>query len=363
MNSKIMASAGAGILAVILFVLYVNAGDAPMAVPEDAQAGSEIMVTNGMRHLIPLEKIRSGGPPQDGIPSIDDPKFASATDAGHVSDDDTVIGLEIAGDARAYPLYIMVWHEIVNDNVGQVPVSVTYCPLCYTSQVFERVLDGEPVEFGTSGKLYNSNLLMYDRQTGSYWSQALGLAVTGELTGRTLKIIPFDLISWGDWKKIHPDSLVLTTQTGHVRAYGVDPYGDYYTAGEIFFPVENDDDRLYPKDVIVGLYADDTHKAYLQSDLREMIITNDSVGHVPVLLVSMFEGNARVFERTLDGKTLEFELAGGKIVDQTGSEWDYDGMSVSGPHEGRSLERIASSPGFWFEWAAFHPDTLLYGES
>ena len=142
-----------------------------------------VMETNGQKHIIPLDKIKGGGPPKDGIPSIDNPNFAEITGSQFVSDSDIVIGLEINGDARAYPLFILVWHEIVNDSVGGTPVAVTYCPLCYTNQVFERIIDGNEVEFGTSGKLYQSNLLMYDRWTESYWSQGLGLAVTGELSG------------------------------------------------------------------------------------------------------------------------------------------------------------------------------------
>ena len=160
----------------------------------------KIMETNGVKHLIPLDKIRGGGPPKDGIPSIDDPVFAGVQDSQFMSDSDTVIGLYINGEARAYPLFILVWHEIVNDTVGGVPVAVTYCPLCYTNQVFERVIDGQEVEFGTSGKLYNSNLLMYDRLTDSYWSQALGLAVKGDLTGHELDLVPFDVITWDTGK-------------------------------------------------------------------------------------------------------------------------------------------------------------------
>jgi len=145
-----------------------------------------------------------------------------------MSDHDTVIGLEINGEAKAYPLFILVWHEIVNDRVGEVPVAVTYCPLCYTNQVFERIIDGKTVEFGTSGKLYNSNLLMYDRLTESYWSQALGMAVKGELSGYQLNLVPFDVITWKDWKLLHPETLVLTTDTGYIRSYATDPYGSYY---------------------------------------------------------------------------------------------------------------------------------------
>lgn len=244
-----------------------------------------------------------------------------------------------------------------------MPVAVTYCPLCYTNQVFERVIDGKEVEFGTSGKLYNSNLVMYDRMTGSYWSQALGLAIKGELTGMKLKTIPFDIITWGDWKKMHPDTLVLTTDTGHTRSYGVDPYGNYYTEPRIMFPVENLDDRLNPKEIIIGLNDGATHKAFTQDDIEQIGAINDKVGNVSVLLISEFEQNARVFDRNINGKALEFEYVDGKLVDiQTKSEWSYDGKAISGDMKGAQLNRISTYPGFWFEWAAFHPDTLLYGE-
>ena len=363
-----MPSTGIGIVIIaVLISLSVDSGTIAItqtnnsSVEIDSQ--SEIMETNGMKHIVPLDKIRGGGPPKDGIPSIDDPKFAMASDAQFVSDTDTVIGLEINGDARAYPLFIMVWHEIVNDEVGGTPVSVTYCPLCYTNQVFESVLDGESVEFGTSGKLYNSNLVMYDRLTDSYWSQALGMAITGELTGEQLEIIPFDVITWGDWKTLHPDSQVLTTETGHIRAYGADPYGNYYTDDRIMFPVENLDERMHPKEIILGFHIDDTYKAYKQIDLQNMVATNDEIGNTSILLTSLFSGNARAFDRTINGEILDFEFSEGKILDlQTGSEWNYDGEAISGFHEGQSLERLGFSPGFWFEWFAFHPNTLVYGE-
>ena len=323
-----------------------------------------IMETNGVKHLIPLDKIKGGGPPKDGIPSIDDPKFANVSDADFMSDSDTVIGLSINGDSRAYPLFILVWHEIVNDNVGGIPVAVTYCPLCYTNQVFERVINGEEVEFGTSGKLYNSNLLMYDRLTDSYWSQALGMAVKGELSGYELNLVPFDVITWGDWKTLYPDTLVLTTDTGHIRSYATDPYGDYYTEPRIIFPVENQDDRIHPKEIILGFHQENVYKAYKQSDVESSVIINDSLGDSPVLLVSLFSENSRAFERIIDGEILEFQYVDDKIIDtQTNSEWNYDGLSVSGYHKGEQLKRMPMEPGFWFEWVAFHPDTLVYDVS
>jgi hypothetical protein len=337
--------------------------DTPDIDSESPLSTLTIMETNGMKHIIPLDKIKSGGPPKDGIPSIDNPKFAGVQGSQFVSDSDVVIGLEINGDARAYPLFILVWHEIVNDRVGDVPVAVTYCPLCYTNQVFERIINGNEVEFGTSGKLYNSNLLMYDRWTESYWSQALGTAVTGELTGMQLKTIPFDVITWGDWKKLHPDTLVLTTDTGHLRSYATDPYGDYYTDPRIIFPVEHSDDRTHPKEIILGFNEDGIYKAYKQNDVEIKKIINDDIGETSLMLVSLFSQNSRAFDRTLNGDILEFEFVDDKIMDtKTKSEWNYDGVAISGPLEGNKLTRMSIEPGFWFEWVAFHPDTDLFGD-
>ena len=334
--------------------------------PEDLEVSvpEGIMVTNGQKHIVPLEKIKSGGPPKDGIPSIDNPKFAPVSESQFVPDTTFVIGLDINGEKRAYPLFIMVWHEIVNDSVGGVPVAVTYCPLCFTNQVFERVIDGKEVEFGTSGKLYNSNLVMYDRLTDSYWSQALGVAITGELTGYELKRIPFDVISWADWKTLHPDTLVLTTETGHIRSYGVDPYGDYYTDPRILFPVEHEDDRMHPKELILGFHESDVYKAYKQDDVESAIVINDIFNNKPMMLVSLFSGDSRAFDRTVNDKVLTFDFVDNVIIDlESKSKWNYDGVATSGSMEGIQLVRLPFNPGFWFQWVAFHPDTEVYESS
>ena len=371
MNLKIIAPVIViGIAITILVVSFQDESPGQITViPTDsnpidfAHVEPTVMETNGVKHIISLDKIKGGGPPKDGIPSIDNPVFANVPDSHFMSDSDTIIGLEINGDAKAYPLFILVWHEIVNDNVGGTPVAVTYCPLCYTNQVFERIINGQEVEFGTSGKLYNSNLLMYDRFTESYWSQALGMAVKGELSGYKLNLIPFDVITWGDWKTLHTDTLVLTTETGHIRSYATDPYGNYYTEPRILFPVEHSDDRMHPKEIILGFNQGNIYKAYKQSDIESNTILNDSIDNNPVLLVSLFSQNSRAFERTLDDKVLDFEYIKNKIIDtHTNSEWNYDGLSISGEYEGRQLERLPIEPGFWFEWVAFHPETLVYGD-
>ena len=379
MDLKIAAPVGAAAVGLVILVVIAQGGpsaDIPgpvtgsgeTDVPDAAEAesptgGVSVMETNGVLHTIPLEKIRDGGVPKDGIPSIDKPVFVNAGDAAFVEDANMVMGLEINGDARAYPLIILVWHEIVNDEVGGIPVAVTYCPLCYTSQVFERTIDGEAVEFGTTGKLYQSNLLMYDRLTDSYWSQALGTAVKGPLSGSKLVHVPFDVMTWGDWKRSHPDTVILSTDTGHARAYGVDPYGTYYTDPNIAFPVDNTDERMHPKEIIVGFVFDGTSKAYRQADVESSVVINDIVGDTSTLLLSMFAGNTRAFDRELDGEVLVFEYDGGRITDAgSGSEWNYDGLAVAGEREGEQLTRLPIEPGFWFEWVAFHPQTLVYGD-
>jgi len=371
----LLASIGVAIAIIAVFTITSFSSSETVSISKESENVSSpddlgvsvpegIMITNGLKHIVPLDKIKSGGPPKDGIPSIDNPKFVPVSESQFVPDTTFVIGLDINGEKRAYPLFIMVWHEIVNDSIGGVPVAVTYCPLCFTNQVFERVIDGKEVEFGTSGKLYNSNLVMYDRLTDSYWSQALGVAITGELTGYELKRIPFDVISWADWKTLHPDTLVLTTETGHIRSYGVDPYGDYYTDPRILFPVEHEDDRMHPKELILGFHESDVYKAYKQDDVESAIVINDIFNNKPMMLVSLFSGDSRAFDRTVNDKVLTFDFVDNVIIDlESKSKWNYDGVATSGSMEGIQLVRLPFNPGFWFQWVAFHPDTEVYESS
>jgi hypothetical protein len=312
--------------------------------------------------IVPLDQIVSGGPPRDGIPSIDKPRFVSVPEAGKfLQDSDTVLGLDINGDIRAYPLQILVWHEIVNDKVGGVPVAVTYCPLCFTNQVFNRMVDGQTLEFGTSGKLYNSNLVMYDRTSESLWSQALGEGIVGEYAGTKLERIPFDLAYWRDWKGLYPDAKVLSADTGFGRPYGADPYGDYYTSPSIYFPVSNRDSRLGLKEIVIGLEHDGVYRAYQLSKIEEEHVINDDLAGRPVLITSHYPFMTRVFDRTVDGQALEFEYKDGVMTDkQTHSVWGFDGVVTDGEMTGKRLQRLPLDQGFWFEWVAFHPGTELY---
>ncbi|MFQ5941401.1 MAG: DUF3179 domain-containing protein [Nitrososphaerales archaeon] len=351
---KLWIIASGGVAALVVAIIFVSF---PSQAVSDVVASEE----DNSSPLVPLEKIVSGGPPKDGIPSIDSPKFVSTEKATFMQDGDMVVGLQHNGILKAYPLKILVWHEIVNDSIGDLPVAVTYCPLCFTNMVFERTIDGHVVEFGTSGKLYNSNLVMYDRLSESYWSQAMGKGIVGKYSGYELKRVPFDLALWKEWKEIYPNTLVLSTDTGSTRPYGADPYGDYYTTPQIYFPVAHRDDRLGPKELVMGLEHNNSYKAYKLSDIESQQVINDSVGEKEVMLLSLYSFMARAYDRTLEGKILEFQIIDNKLIDkETGSEWNFEGRAVSGPLEGKQLSRLPVDPSFWFSWVAFHPDTKLY---
>jgi hypothetical protein len=336
---------------------------------EDDDTNLVAAVAQDKKSVVPLDQIVSGGPLPDGIPSIDNPKFISVQEAEEfLEDSDLIVGLNINGDIRAYSLQILVWHEIVNDKVGETPVAVTYCPLCFTNQVFNRTMnDGQILEFGTSGKLYNSNLVMYDRTAKSLWSQAMSQAIVGKLAGVKLERIPFDVAYWKDWKQLYPDSKVLSRDTGSSRPYGVDPYGDYYTNSEVLFPIAKHDDRLGLKEIVIGFENNGQYKAYRLKDIEKMKVINDQVNAKPIVLFSLNPFMTRAYDPILEGQTtlqFEYNAKNNTLVDeQTSSQWNFDGMAIDGQMKGRQLIRLPFDQGFWFEWIAFHPTTELYNSA
>jgi len=320
-----------------------------------------------IKNPVPLDKIVSGGPPQDGIPSIDNPRFQSVQEADKIlQDSEFVLGLNVNGDIRAYPLQILVWHEIVNDVVGGIPLAVTYCPLCFTNLVFNRTLsDGNTVEFGTSGKLYNSNLVMYDRTTNSLWSQALGEEIVGDYSGVKLQKIPFDVAYWKELTKLYPESKVLSRDTGSVRPYGTDPYEDYYSNDLILFPLTNDDKRLGLKEIVIGFEHNNKSKAYKLQDIETKKIINDDIGDKKIALVSLQPFMIRIFDRVIEDEKTVIDLfyneENNTLIDTiTGSEVNFDGKFINGALQGKQLKRLAMDQGFWFEWVAFHPETEVF---
>jgi Protein of unknown function (DUF3179) len=366
--TPIIVVAGLGIGIIIALQLSCSNTNNPLPT-SISRSTTELSAQEEIKSIVPLDQIVSGGPPPDGIPSIDSPKFTSVKEADKILEDsELVVGLNVNGDIRAYPLQILVWHEIVNDNVGDVPVAVTYCPLCFTNQVFNRTLeDGNVVEFGTSGKLYNSNLVMYDRTSDSLWSQALAQGIVGKYAGVKLQRIPFDVANWKEWKELlYPESKVLSRDTGSSRPYGADPYGDYYTNTQVLFPVSNQDNRLGLKEIIIGLEDEGQYKAYKVQDVEDKKIINDKINNKPISLFSAFPFMVRAFDPVIDGQTLQFNYKpqNNTFVDtQTGSEWNFEGMSVAGQLQGKQLNRLPLDQGFWFEWIAFHPETQLYSSN
>jgi hypothetical protein len=339
---------------------------------------AEDLRTDERKTLVSLDEIISGGPPPDGIPAIDRPAFITPDQATWLAPKEPVLALEVNGDARAYPLQILMWHEIVNDTVGGKPVVVTFCPLCNSGLVYERVVDGTTLDFGTSGKLYKSDLVMYDRQSHSLWAQMEGRAIVGQRSGTRLALVPANTIAFADWRAVHPRGKVLSRETGHRRDYGTNPYHSY-DQPELrpFLFNGRPDTRLPPKERVVGVKIGEAAKAYPWSILARERVLHDTVGseslvvfYLPGALSALDDariersravGATGVFSRNLGVKVLTFEFTAAGFADrETGTIWDLLGRGVKGPIAGRRLRPIPHVDAFWFAWAAFYPKTILH---
>jgi hypothetical protein len=302
------------------------------------------------RHVV------SGGPPKDGIPPIDEPKFVSAREAERfLHDEDVVFGVNREGLVRAYPQHVLVWHEVVNETSGGGPVSITYCPLTGSAIGFFGSLRGTSTTFGTSGKLLNSNLVMYDRQSDSEWPQILGAAITGPRKGTRLNGFPVVWTTWGRWKAAFPKTEVLSRSTGALRAYGTDPYGSYrrdgtyYQRGGPMFPVLSRDERLPDKHVVIGVEHGGHAAAVSKDTLRKNRLAVLKLGgHDVVVIYDEALDDALAYEA--GGK--RFSARDGEVVDASGATWDVWGTSSRGDQ----LEFVSSFDVMWFAWHAFHPD-------
>jgi len=333
--------------------------------------GTQTPVTvNGVELPLPRSKLNRGAA-KDAIPAITEPKFAPDWSDIDISlnDGDEVVGVERDGEARAYPLRILNWHEVVNDTFDG-PLLVTFCPLCGSGVTAVRQVAGETTRFGVSGLLWQSDLVMYDEATGSLWSQIFATAVRGEQTGKKLDLVPSTITTWGEWTDRHPDSRVLlpppkssTIVGAAARNYENSPYARYQNSDQVGIGYNDfDDDRLHPKAQVIGVADGDVARAYPLETVAEEDVVNDTVGDLPVVVTVDAGGRLAAYVRRVDGETVTFETDG-EYLAAAGSRWARtDGVAVDGPHEGTQLERANDrSSMFWFAWADFYPETEVYG--
>ncbi|SNR92082.1 DUF3179 domain-containing protein [Blastococcus mobilis] len=327
--------------------------------------------------LVDPAAVISGGPPPDGIPPIDEPRFEAAEDVDWLTPDEPVLAPAIGEPARAYPVRILIWHEIVNDTIDGRPVAVTYCPLCNSALAFDRRLGDRLLTFGTSGLLYHSDLVMYDRQTESLFSQIEGRAIAGVLTGAKLVRVPVQTVTWAQWRGANPDGWVLSRDTGARRDYGTNPYGGYDSPDGTPFLFEGEPDpRMPPMTRVVALGESADPVAVPLSDLVDAGVLELMVRGVPVVVWAaeglrspldrrrLEEGRpvgaTGAFDPVVDGQRLQFTRDGQNFVDEaTGSRWNVLGEAIDGPLAGARLEPVEFLDTFWFAWAAFHPDTRI----
>ena len=278
---------------------------------------------------LPREEILHGGPPRDGIPAISDPLMISPDTANYLEPRDRVVGIVLHGQARAYPIGILNWHEIVNDTIDGQRFAITYCPLCGTAVAFDATIDGEPTDFGVSGLLYNSDVLLYDRATESLWSQIMSQSISGERVGMKLTALPISHTTWRDWLQENPATLVMSDDTGYSRDYQRNPYAGYEQSRYTYFAVNNEaPDTYHPKEIVLGLEVEGIYKAYPFVELDK-------------------HGKSR-FSDTVNGTIYTFD-------------WDSDNRSLTVTND--QGDEIAGIQGFWFAWFAFHPDTQVFKAS
>ncbi|MDP3333390.1 MAG: DUF3179 domain-containing protein [Methylococcaceae bacterium] len=302
----------------VIFIVFTSLISSASANPNSANGFN----LNGA--LVPIDEILSGGPPKDGIPAIDKPVFVKAPSAKNMRDDERVLGITRNGISKAYPINIMNYHEIVNDRFGDEAIAVTYCPLCGSGIAFKADVANKTLSFGVSGLLYNSDVLLYDRQTQSLWSQILSKAVTGPMKSNTLTTVPITHTSWADWRKQQPDTLVLSDETGFRRNYQNNPYAGYDEHEGLMFPVKFRAKGYHPKEQVFGLKIKDKAKAYP--------------------FVELAKGSGEVRD-SIDGQniTVRFDK-----THKSAQAFDAEGKQIAGV----TL--------FWFAWYTFNPQTAIY---
>ena len=331
--------------------------------------------TDFSRATVRPDEIISGGPPKDGIPAVDEPRFITVEEADDwLGSSEPVFAVSADGETKLYPVQILMYHEIVNDVVGETPVTVTYCPLCNSGLVFLRDFDGRVFDFGTTGRLRLSNLVMYDRQTESWWQQATGEGLVGAYAGFRLELYPMLMLPWDRARERFQGASVLSRETGHSRPYGNNPYAGYDTSERPFLYNGPRTSGPYAAlDRVLSVVRGGQSAAFGYPELAEKLVVQRNVGGDPIVVMweegtasaldsrSIREGRdvgtANAFIARVDSRTLTFEAAGGEIRDvETGTTWDASGAATRGVLKGRSLEPAVGVQHFWFSYSAFERD-------
>lgn len=331
---------------------------------------SQYFASTGLFQFKPVERstdfdparIVSAGPGKDGIPSIDRPDFENVASANAYLDDNlSGIVIEQEGLSRFYPFQILVWHEVVNDEFRGKPLLISYSPLSYTAEVYERMVGQDVLDFGVTGEVYENNTLLYDRASNTRWSQARGVALDGQRQGSVLTSFPSYVLSWGGYKDRYPNGLVLSRETGFERDYTHDPHDAYTTNNALLFPLFVKDDRFHPKDLVYGFVSGDHSMAFFEETLIKQTVVNQQVGDQSIVIVrDPFYGSVRGYDRVVDEQTLTFEAGNKQMIDkETSSRWNFDGEAVSGQLQGQRLEPVQLHMSYWFSWFAWHPTTLI----
>lgn len=313
--------------------------------------------SSGTRYTVHPENVVAGCPGKDCIPSIDDPKFVEADEADWLEPDERVIGVEIENESKAYPLRILSAHEIVNDKIGGEPVIVTYCPLCRSGLTYSREVNGKVLEFGVSGKLRNANLVMYDRQTETYWSQIKGKAIVGPMVPEKLNLKFSSITEWEEWKEAYPDTKVLSRETGIYppNRYDNRLYQGYKDSERVGFGVNNVDDRLKSKKIVYGINLGNKSIAYTEEAVRNEKLIKDKIGNESIVIFENPEdGSIRAFKLN---KKADFSIDRNSLQDAEGNKWSFEGKEIDG--EGK-LEGLNPKGFYWFAWTKFNPETQLY---
>ncbi len=315
------------------------------------------------RWSIPVSQVLDGGPGRDGIPALDNPNFTQASSVNFLKDDDLIIGFKNGNDVRGYPHIILDWHEIINDNIGDESLAITYCPLTGTGIGWDRIIDGKETTFGVSGLLYNTNLIPFDRETRSNWSQILNESVNGELLGRKAELSMLVEMDWETWRQMYPDSQVANLNTGFQRTYGTSPYGSYSTDNDFFlFPVDKDN-RLPLKERVLSIINENDAKVYRFGVFSTENIVTDSFKGRDYLLAGNNDFMV-AFEITEEHSVLEFTYVfdGSSdtiLKDNEGNEWDLFGYAISGPRLGERLKTPESFMAYWFSIPAFYETDIF----